>query len=93
MKSDAPVPNGTPQPQKRVKGRDQKSYPGQRPTGKKPQPSKRFDAQKIEERIKDLYMGWLGRCEDEAALLRAEAFLNTLRTFAEGRAKLVLQGE
>jgi hypothetical protein len=80
-------------PEKRVKGRDRKSYPAQRPTGTKLQPSKGFDTQKIEERIKDLYMDWLRRCEDEDALNRADAFLNTLRVLAEGRAKLVLQGE
>lgn len=89
----APTPEQTPEPVKRVKGRDQKSYPAKRPTGTKPQTSKGFDAQRIEERIKDLYMDWLRRCEDEDALNRADAFLNTLRTLAEGRAKLVLQGE
>ena len=83
----------TPDSGKRVKGRDQKSYPATRPTRTKPQTSKPLDAQHIEERIKDLYMDLLRRCEDEAALLRAEAFLNTLRTLAEGRAKLVLQSQ
>ena len=80
-------------PVARVKRKGGGTYPAQRPTGTKPQPAKNFDAQKIEERIKDLYMDWLRRCEDEDALNRADAFLGTLRTLAEGRAKLVLQGE
>jgi hypothetical protein len=62
------------------------------PTGTKTQTPTRFDELRVAERMKDLYMGWLQWCEDEAALLRAESFLNTLRSLAEGRAKMVLQG-
>jgi transposase-like protein len=60
--TDAPVPNGTPQhvtseqptgetipePVKRVKGRDKKSYPGQRPTGAAP---RRGQAEETRERM------------------------------------------
>jgi hypothetical protein len=77
----------------RVKRKGGGTYPAQRPAGTKPQPSKSFDAQHIEARIKALYVDWLRRCEDEAALSRADAFLTTLRTLAEGRAKLMLQGK
>ena len=38
--TDAPVPNGTPKTEKRVKGRDKKSYPSQRPSKKaEPKPT------------------------------------------------------
>jgi hypothetical protein len=77
----------------RVKRKGGGTYPAQRPAATKPQPSKGFDAQPIEERIKALYLDWLRRCEDEAALSRADALLKTLRTLAEGRAKLLLQRE
>jgi transposase len=87
VKSDAIVPNGTisetepptsvqpRKPMERVKRKGGGTYPAQRPAGTKPQPSKGFDAQPIEERIKALYLDWLRRCEDEAALSRADALL------------------
>jgi hypothetical protein len=36
-------------------------------------------------------MDWLRHCEDESALLRVDAFLGTLKTLMDGRAKFVLQ--
>jgi hypothetical protein len=63
------------------------------PTGTKTQTSKLFDELRVAQRIKDLYMDWLRRCEDETALLRADAFLNTLRMLVEGRAKFLNQTE
>ena len=93
VNTDSPVLFSTPEsevtepptPEKRTRGRDQKSYPAQRPTGTKIKTPKAFDVEDIGSKIKNLYMDWLKHCETEDALETAQFFLNTLSDLAQGR--------
>jgi transposase-like protein len=85
LETDFPImpPPKTP---KRIKRKGGGTYPDKRPAATKPKTPKAFDAEDIESQIKDLYMDWLRRCEDNNALGVAQAFIKTLSDLAQGRA-------